>query len=98
LELFGSNEAFAEGHFFDAQDVAVVVKGHNAVTVGVRDLVSEDDAAFFQVGALLQDRVEPVAVENVVPQYQAHGVRADEVFAQDECLGQACVTCDLGLL
>jgi hypothetical protein len=89
LELFGSNEAFAEGHFFDAQDVAVVVKGHNAVAVGVCDLVSEDDATFLQVGALLQDRVKPVAVKNVVPQDQTHGIRADELFAQDECLGQA---------
>ena len=60
----------------------------HAVALGVGDMVGEDRAAV-RVRVLLEVRAEPVAVEDVVAEDHRHGVRPDEVGADDEGVGEA---------
>ena len=71
--------------FFDGQRVACRVEFHHAIALRIGDLVGEDDSAF-GVAALAQGGGKAVAFEDVIAQYQGHGVIADEILRNEEGL------------
>ena len=79
------------GLFFHAQHLAVLVKFHDAETLGVLHIVAEHSAAALGLcigGGSLEDLGEAVAVEDVVAQDHGAAVVADELFAQNKGLCQ----------
>ena len=80
------------GFLFDAQAVAFLVELRDAVALGIIHPIAEHRRlAIFLRGThrLLEDRRESVAVEDVVPEHQAHAVVPDEFLADDESLRQS---------
>ena len=77
------------GLFFDGQGASLAVEVHHAEALRIGHGVGEDRRPLFQLGGAAQLRGQIVAIEDVVAQDQGTGVRADEIAADDEGLGQA---------
>lgn len=75
--------------FFDGDGSVVVIKLHYAEALRVGYLVAEYGGALFPLGGGLQHVAQALAVVDVVAEYQAYAVIADEIFADDEGLGEA---------
>ena len=76
------------GLFFDAQHLALRVKIHHTVSLGVADVIREHDGAV-RVGVGTKRSAKAIAVENVVSQDQRHFVVPHKFFAQDKRLREA---------
>ena len=76
---------------FDAQAVAVFVKLSHAIPLRVVDIVAKDasHSLFRSLHAFLQESGKACSVEDIVAQYQAYVVIADEFLADDESLGKS---------
>ena len=80
------------GLLLDGKAVAGRVELGDAVTLGVVDPITEDRSLillFDGVDRFAENPREPGAVEDVVAEDQADRIAADELPADDECLGQA---------
>jgi len=66
----------------------VGIELHHAKAFRVLHRVGEDDAAFFQGRAFLQNAGEALGVEDVIAQHQAHRGGVDKVRTQQKGLGQ----------
>ena len=74
---------------FDRQAVARRIELRHAVALGILDTVAEDRSLAILLGradCLAKKARETRAVEDIVPQNQTHGVIADEIRADKECL------------
>ena len=81
--------------FFDAAGLAIGIKSHHAVALGVLHMVGKDcGAAGFSIG-LGQQGGKVVAVEDVVAQHQSAGLVAHELVTDDEGLGQTIFGSDI---
>ena len=76
---------------FDAQAVAVLVEFCHAITLRVVYVVTEYAGVAFLCSfhALLEQTGEACSVEDVVAQYKAYIVIANELFSDNECLCQS---------
>ena len=73
----------------DRQAVARRIELRHAVALGILDTVAEDRSLAILLGradCLAKKARETRAVEDIVPQNQTHGVIADEIRADKECL------------
>ena len=85
------------GFFLDAEAIALAVELGHAVAFGVADPIAEHRGTAFFLGladCLLQHGAEAGSMEDVVSEYQAGGIVADEFLADDEGL---CQTVGTGL-
>src|SRR5690554_5982001 len=74
--------------FFDGDGAFVFVELDDAETFRVFYLIAEYGGAFGALGGFFQFGGETLAVKDVVTQYQAHAVVADELFADDKGLSE----------
>ena len=77
------------GFLLDRKAVTHRIELRHAVTLGIVDPVAEDRGLAILLGCadcLAKKTREARAVEDIVPQNQTHGVVADEVRADKECL------------
>mgnify|MGYP000172639273 CR=1 FL=1 len=78
-----------DGLLFEADGAAVLVEFDDAVALGIVHRVGEDGGAVAAGAGGAQAAGEVVAVEEVVAEHEGAGAVADEVFADDEGLGEA---------
>ena len=64
------------------------VKTDDSIGFGVVDLIGEDGSAGFLVHGVADEAREILTVEDIVTEDEGSGVGADEVFADDEGLGE----------
>ena len=85
--------ALRAGRFFlDGQTVSLFIELGNAITFGVADPITKDGSLpvlFGILHGLLQQAGQSSSVEDVVAEHQTGTIVADELFADDEGLGQA---------
>ena len=53
------------------------------------DLVPKYYPPFFKLHGSLKNFLQTMAIKNIIPQYQANLILADEFFPQDKCLSQS---------
>src|SRR5205085_205883 len=80
--------ARANGFFFYAQSVPLLIKVHDAISLWILHPVSEDRGARSALGGDTQLLGKSLAVEDVIAQYEGDAILADESTADYECLSQ----------
>src|SRR3954452_11949379 len=72
------------GLFLDGESLVLAVKFHNAISLGIIDVIAEDGRAGFEIS---ESSVETVAsVKHVVPQNQRYSIFTDERFGNEKGL------------
>ena len=79
----------ADGFFLERQCLALAVDLDNSVPLRILDKIGEDRSSRRPGCGPFECFLEGPAVEDVVAENQRHGVRADELAADQERLGQA---------
>ncbi len=67
----------------------LLVKLHHAKPLGIGRIIPEDDSAVLELRRLLHAYADAAAVEDIVAEYKADALAADEVLPDDERLGNA---------
>src|SRR6185312_16480188 len=78
------------GRLFDNRNRTVLfVEFHDAEEGRVRDPIAEDGCAGRAACSYSQESAEAMAIEDVVPQHQAHPIGPDEAFTDEKRLRQS---------